>query len=329
MQKMQGKQFVNFFHIGKTGGSAIKKAKRLKKSLFQFYCQNLCKSTATVLRGKILKGNKSIEWLQSSELTDIYSTMKPVRAKPNFSKIEKIFNRDSIPRTSVYPKQNTLGVIVETRKQASLEFVITDFIQQTGLNVQLFHGTNNRQDILTSEIRRYVDTGQVTLYELRTDKLDAPMYNALFLSKAFWEAMISRGKIFVFQTDSCICKKSEFSLNDFLRFDYIGSRRSRKRPIGLILDGGSGGLSIRDWQKSVKCLEVFPPPLWKGGEDGYFAFHIELLGGKVGKNRDCGKFSTQNIFSHKSYGAHKISLLSRDQKLKFVGYCPEAKFLLG
>ena len=300
---------------------------RLKKLLLQAYYQNICKSTATVLRKKCLKGDNSIDWLQCSELTDIYSTMEPVSSKPNFSEIEKIFNRDFIP-TTIYPKQSTLGVIVETRNNASLEFVITNFIQQTGLNVQLFHGMNNLQYILDSGVRRYVDTGQVILYELRTDQLNNSMYNALFLSRDFWEAMIGRGKIFVFQTDSCICKKSKFSLNDFLRFDYIGSRWPRKRPIGLIIDGGSGGLSIRDWRKSVKCLEVFPPALWGGGEDGYFAFHIELIGGKVGKNRDCGKFSTQYIFSHKSYGAHKISFLPQDQKLKFIGYCPEAKFLL-
>jgi len=299
-----------------------------KKLLFDFYYQNLCKSTATILREKYLKGNKRIQWLQCSDLIDIYSTMKPVSSKPDFSKIEKLFNSPSTPGTSMHTNQIPIGVIVETRKQAGLEFVITNLIHRTGLNVQLFHGMNNRRYILAGEIGRYVDTGQVTLYELRIDKLNSPMYNALFLSKAFWEAMISNGKIVVFQTDSCICKKSEYSLNDFMQFDYIGSKWSRKRPIGLILDGGSGGLSIRDWQKSVKCLEVFPPSLWKGGEDGYFAFHIDLLGGKVGKNRDCGKFSTQEFFSHMSYGAHKITLLPRNQQHKFVQYCPEAKYLL-
>ena len=300
----------------------------IKKLLLQFIYQNLYKSTATVLREKICGANKRIDWSQCLELKDIYSKMRHIRTKPDFSNIDNIFKRNLTSVSSLPSEEQTVGVIVETRKQASLEVVITNFILQTGLNVQLFHGTSNCQYILAGNIRKYVDSGQVTLYELGTVKLTAAQYNALFLTKSFWESMIGRGKILVFQTDTCICKQSDYSLEEFLKFDYIGSKWRRNRPIGLILDGGSGGLSVRDWQKSVNCLELFPPACWKGGEDGYFAFHIELIDGNVGKNRDCGKFSTQRFFANKSFGAHQISLLSRDNKLKFARYCPEAQYLL-
>jgi len=300
----------------------------LINNIFQFYYNNLCKSSAMVLREKYLKGRKRVEWLQCSELADIYSTMKRVESKPNISEIEKLLKRDSTPIASLQPKQNTLGVIVETRKSASLEFVIINFIEQTGLSVQLFHGINNLQYVLASKIRSYVDTGQVTLYELHTNTLNASMYNDLFLSRAFWEAMICRDKIFVFQTDSWICKESDFSLNNFLPFDYIGSWWSRKRPVGLVIDGGSGGFSIRDWGKSMKCLKTFSPERWRGGEDGYFSFHMELLGGWIAKKEDCEKFSTQGYFNCKSFGAHQISLLPKSKQGRFIDYCPEAKFLL-
>ncbi|MFC1852581.1 DUF5672 family protein [candidate division CSSED10-310 bacterium] len=279
---------------------------RLKNRLAQLYYQNLPESTAIALKKKFKHKEETADWEKCTELCEIYSAIRPIWCKPDFAKLEGILGSNQIARSDKQHANGIIGVIVETRKLASLELVIKNFIEQTGLNVQLFHGVNNHEFILDCEIKKLIDSQQVTLYELQTDKLDASAYNALFMSKSFWEAMNTRNKIFVFQTDSYIYPKAESSLKDFLEFDYIGSRWSRKRPIGLIIDGGSGGLSIRDWRKSVACLEQFTPELWQGGEDGYFAFHIELLGGKVGKNKDCGRFSIQGALSKNSYSVHKI-----------------------
>jgi len=64
------------------------------------------------------------------------------------------------------------------------------------------------------------------------------------------------------------------------------------RPIGMIIDGGNGGLSLRDWGEPVKSLERFSTRFWPGGEDGYFAFHMGLIGGRIGHCNECAKFST-------------------------------------
>ena len=111
-------------------------------------------------------------------------------------------------------------------------------------------------------------------------------------------------------------------------FDYIGSRWPRERPTGLVVDGGSGGLSVRDWQASVACLNTFPARQWVGGEDGYFSFHMALLGRNVAKAKDCERFSTQHFFRRKSFGAHQISQLPEKRRSAFLDYCPEAAFLL-
>jgi len=55
---------------------------------------------------------------------------------------------------------------------------------------------------------------------------------------------------------------------------------------------------------------------------------MELIGGKIGQNNECAKFSTQFEFLYKSWGAHKINLLSKGKQLKFLEYCPESKFLI-
>ncbi|MFT5258502.1 MAG: hypothetical protein ACI810_000234 [Gammaproteobacteria bacterium] len=86
---------------------------------------------------------------------------------------------------------------------------------------------------------------------------------------------------------------------------------------GSIIDGGNGGLSLRDWSKSVKCLERFPPEKWGGGEDGYFAFHLQLMGAKFSSFDDSTQFATQNFFKHNSFGAHQVKNLSTASQESF------------
>ena len=148
------------------------------------------------------------------------------------------------------------------------------------------------------------------------------------LTETFWNALDSRQKIFVFQTDSLLCSASKKQLSDFLHYDYIGSWWKRLRPIGIKVDGGNGGLSIRDWHMSMDCIKRFDPTYWPGGEDGYFAFHIDLIGGNIARGHHCAEFSTQYRFLYNSYGCHKISCLNSAEKSKFLRYFPGAAVLL-
>jgi hypothetical protein len=220
-----------------------------------------------------------------------------------------------------------LGVIVETRQHPALEYVIELFSEDLEIPIQLLHGARNEAFIRESTISALVAQGKVVLTGLETDTLTPADYNALLLSREFWHALAGRGKVLIFQTDSVLCGKSGFQLEDFVDYDYIGSNWPRRRPIGLIIDGGSGGLSLRDWGRSVECLDRFPALHWKGGEDAYFAFHMELIGALVGKPDACARFSTQSEFLANSFGAHQISLLSEQDQAEFLRYCPEAAVL--
>jgi hypothetical protein len=286
-------------------------------------------STANSLRKRWLdkSGRLAFEECQQ-ELEDIYLNKGESFNRADYSTADKLFGMEVAYRETTADMVHPLGVIIETRKSANLDHVVTNFIQRTKLPVQLFHGVENRDFIISGGLSHFIRSGELILHQLNVNSLKRSDYNAIFLTKYFWESLASRGKIFVFQTDSIICGKSKYCLDDFLSFDYIGSRWERERAIGLTIDGGSGGLSIRDWQKSVECLETFNSRAWKGGEDGFFAFHIELLGGKIGRDEDCGKFSTQEFFTHHSFGAHKVSLLPPSQHEKFLSYCPEAAFML-
>lgn len=220
------------------------------------------------------------------------------------------------------------GVIVETREHPALEYVICQFSERLNIGIQLFHGVANESFIKDSKISRLVEEGKVILTPLKTNSLPPSEYNALFLSGAFWNAQMGRKKILVFQTDAVLCAQSDYQIKNFLEYDYIGSKWPRERPVGMIIDGGSGGLSLRDWHNSVECLDRFSPDLWPGGEDGYFAFHMDIIGGRVGAGDECARFSTQGEFLCKSFGAHKITDMKPGSLRRFLQYCPEAGHLL-
>ena len=290
----------------------------------------MCKvplSTAKTIIKNRQKKMSHLSSITSKDLMHIYQSLKKTSGRPNFKNVEKLLSETrSISKDKKTPP--ILAVIIETRKHPLLEFVVLQLISKTNLPVQIFHGIENESFIQSTAIKDFVKCDKVFLSKLNTDSLNASDYNGILLSCKFWNLLNGRGKILIFQTDSILCNKSPYNLYTFLDFDYIGSTWARKRPVGITIDGGNGGLSLRSWEKSLQCLEQFPPSFWPGGEDGYFGFHLELMGAKVGKEVDCAKFSTHRYFHYKSFGAHKISVLDKKDKDAFIQYCPEAKKIL-
>lgn len=264
--------------------------------------------------------------IRGAHLAHVYQRLNSIVSAPDFSCITELLPRRS-PGT-VDMNRPVIGVIVETRKHPLLEFVVSSFSRTLQIPIQLIHGKGNLDFITSSGISALINEGKVDLVELEAEAISAKKYNALLMTKGFWDLVGSRNKILMFQTDAIACRQSDYTLNDFLSFDYIGSKWPRERPVGLLIDGGNGGLSLRDWKKSYECLARFPPENWRGGEDGYYAFHIDLMGGKVGRDMECAQFSTQYEFLYKSLGAHRISNLDQTSRAAFLEYCKEAEALV-
>jgi hypothetical protein len=262
--------------------------------------------------------------VSGKHLEHLYDALRKTPHSPLASRIEL----PGVNSTHAVMGSEVCGVIIETREHPALEFVVCQFSERLNIPIQLFHGETNKNFIMNSKIAALINQGKVVLSTIDANSLSAGQYNAVCLSRQFWEALIGRNKILVFQTDAILCAASDFELADFTGFDYIGSKWPRKRPVGMLIDGGNGGFSLRSWQKSVQCIERFLPAQWPGGEDGYFAFHLDLIGGKVGRDEDCAKFSTQFEFLKRSFGGHQISLLDPESRKAFLEYCPEAKHVL-
>jgi len=258
--------------------------------------------------------------LNSEHLQSTYSNLTRLDSAPDFSNTKRILSSVEKPDLDV----PVLGVMVETRAHPALSKVVDNIIANCDIPVQLFHGVDNLEYIRSSSISEHIKQGRVGLSQLNAKALNASEYNALLLDSEFWQLLGARNKILIFQSDSLCCENSDFSLRDFMHFDYIGSAWQQLRPIGIRIKGGSGGFSLRDWQNSLECLERFEPMLWPGGEDGYFAFHLDLLGAKVANMDEAARFSTQGNFTYRSFGAHALRCLNPDQLADFLDYCPQA-----
>ncbi len=278
------------------------------------------------VRRECMENGISQKLICAENLGKLYGRLNRFDFAPDFHLLKEILapKPRGVPRRD-YP---VLAVMVETREHPALVPIVLNMIETLAVPVQLFHGPGNKAYIENSPLKALIERGDIVLSALKTDILNAKAYNTLLLAKEFWQQLVSRGKVLIFQTDSILCGNSDYTLESFMEFDYIGSKWKRQRPVGLLLDGGNGGLSLRDWGVSYECLRRFPAQLWPAAEDAYYAFHMDLIGAKVGRDTDCARFGTQDEFLTRSFGAHQIKRLSQKDREAFLQYCEQAKLLL-
>jgi hypothetical protein len=280
-------------------------------------------SAAQVIAEELKRRGVDRDSILGSHIQNLYNKLN--KTKGSACIVSEVIEH---PLQTQIMNDEVLAVIIETRQHRNLEFVVCQIAKNLGVNIQIFYGKSNKDFILKSAIGKLIEKGQVTLNELDVNSLSASDYNAMLLSQGFWNALKGRNKILIFQTDSILCQNSSYHLGDFKSFDYIGSEWSRVRPVGVKIEGGSGGFSLRDWKKIKECLSRFPSRDWPGGEDGYFAFHLDLMGAKVGRSPDCAKFSSQGKFNCKSFACHSIHLMNDADLGRFLKYAPEARSIL-
>jgi len=260
--------------------------------------------------------------VRGHHLAGLYPRLRLRPGRADFARADSIAAR--LPQGGGWGS-DAFAVIVETRDLPELAYVIGNVHSMTGLPVQIFHGPGNRSILHSGIAQKLRASGGLQAIELGIDALDAPLYNALFLDRRFFESLAGRGKFLVFQTDSLCCPDADFGFRDFTEFDYIGAFWKRRRSIGLVINGGCGGFSLRDWTASVAALERFPARAWPGGEDGFFAFHLEIMGRRIANPHDMGRFATQADFKANSFGAHQVRSLPPEAHERFLRYCPEIR----
>ena len=162
----------------------------------------------------------------------------------------------------------------------------------------------------------------------------------LVLNESFWES-VSGKKILMFQTDSAICSKSPYSINQYLQYDYIGAPFPRYwlyNEYGELIPsndnefhGGNGGFSIRSRKSMIECSKgardgtIYYAENWP--EDIFFSSCVKyFLKHQILPNRTVSaSFSTETVLlNNQSFGYHKASKhLSEEDVRIFKESCPE------
>ncbi|KAE9379208.1 hypothetical protein N431DRAFT_460492 [Stipitochalara longipes BDJ] len=166
---------------------------------------------------------------------------------------------ESIPYESVLGtvKPKKIAVILETRPLSHLLPLILHFSSVLGPEWPIYLYTPpSVVEMLqkSAAFNRSIEDGRVEIRGLPIGVVvDYPFHNpvkrARFLTGPwFWESLMPAEHVLLFGADSMICSKSELSIDDFLKYDFIGAPITGEDPDSGLEEilGVSGTLSLRN-----------------------------------------------------------------------------------
>ena len=118
-----------------------------------------------------------------------------------------------------------VAVIVETREHDALPFVINNVmsILPEDYTLQIFHGTSNYEYVYDCvENDMMLLDKEVEFTNLNIDSISADDSSLeIMLTKDFWNKVVGENVLY-FECDTMLCPNSEFKIEDFEKFNYIG-----------------------------------------------------------------------------------------------------------
>ena len=118
-----------------------------------------------------------------------------------------------------------VAVIVETREHDALPFVLNNVmsILPEDYSLQIFHGTSNYEYVYDSvENDMMLLDKEVEFTNLNIDSISADDSSLeIMLTKDFWNKVVGENVLY-FECDTMLCPNSEFKIEDFENFNYIG-----------------------------------------------------------------------------------------------------------
>jgi hypothetical protein len=180
------------------------------------------------------------------------------------------------------------------------------------------------------------------------DNLTRVEYCDLAKSVSFWER-IDTDKILFMQTDGCLCKKSQYKVEDFYKYDYVGGYApqawwSKELRIANIDKNEfpyqclNGGFSLRTTEACKKVIETFTPRksieytnynkqtrMENIFEDLFFVCGMHLLGYNVGRDKFATNFCTHTEYVSNTFCVHNLFKYKRVNS--FLEYCPEYDYI--
>ena len=213
------------------------------------------------------------------------------------------------------------AIITEPRIHPAWKLVLNNFL--TNLDERwsfiILCGLSNREyliDLIETNFKQHKE--RITIYQMNVVNFIDHEYSNFMVNKQIYN-LIPTEFFLTFQLDTLISAKYKDTIYDFMEYDYVGAPW-KKQPI-LNLYVGNGGLSLRKKSAILHALDNDTYNIkYRENEDVYFSFYI--------KNKPSVEkaklFSTETIFSEKSFGTHNsYTHLSEEELNKISEYIPE------
>jgi len=236
-----------------------------------------------------------------------------------------------------YTRNSNAMVIVEPRKHKLLKYVCENYDANMpkDWDLYLFHGKSHSE--YAKEAVKDIKERKVFLIPLDSDNLNAAKYNKLLKNPEFWN-QVEAENILVFQTDSVLCSGAKYTIQDFLKYNYIGCA-TRGQYIGNKTDYwgkdskgennyfyGIGGLSFRKKSFMMKCIADHPNISPDFAEDVFFSNCVDKTKDKPENAMKLSNFCSQKTYESASFGVHKSWEIQGPTEELYM-YCPEARAL--
>ena len=180
-----------------------------------------------------------------------------------------------------------VAVIVETREHDALPFVLNNVmsILPEDYSLQIFHGTSNYDYVCDSvENNMMLLDKKVKFTNLGIDSISADASSLeIMLTEDFWNQVIAETVLY-FECDSMLCPNSEYKVEDFEHFDYIGGWWGKSFHPNAVDESYdrvmNGGISLRKKSFMLDIIKnELKPYLQRGGnpcEDYFVSDRIRI-----------------------------------------------------
>lgn len=219
-----------------------------------------------------------------------------------------------------------VAVIVEPRPHRALRFVIDNVVENLdeSWKIQVFHGTKN-EAFVRRTLCDYIADGRIQLVNIGINNFpNTHLYSHYMKSPEFW-SQVDGEHVLTFQTDSMFLKNPRRSLDEYLKYDYVGAPWKRNGRVG------NGGFSLRRKSSSLAAARVASRTS-NVPEDEYFAEYFRrhptfvLCPVQLSK-----EFSVETFFYDYPIATHKCwtrGVMKPGEYKEFIRLHPEILTLL-
>ncbi|KAJ3146371.1 hypothetical protein HDU89_006236 [Geranomyces variabilis] len=218
-----------------------------------------------------------------------------------------------------------VALLIETRPKVSLVPILLHYMATTPPDwpFHVIHSAENAHILASRSLQQYITSGRLNTTLLAPGVIlkDSQTVSEFLTSRWIWD-QIQAEHILFFQLDAMLCSNSDQTIDDFLKFDWIGAPWPHRRQ----LRGGNGGFSMRRKSRMLRCIER---QTWQRGgpnEDVWFSQCMATFSDAILPTYEESmswaveaQESKRYMGIHKPWGSVKVAT--------HYDFCPEAAML--